>query len=190
MNVYIGQQQADGVIRYVSTSENNNRRITAILRNFYSKESRVSALVELGNLNSVGPTPYGKFDGYIDFIHCYAEIRDGKKSKGSRLPRYSCETEFLNLEGHLFLYKTGKWYYHYVDGMSDDLPQNLPIISTKPLEGLELFYLNEKGELSRSYNWDIKSWNELKSKSNEIKSPVFVFRNNKLITTINHPLNQ
>lgn len=190
MNIYIGQQQDSGVVRYISTSEYSNRRITPILRNFYSKESRVSALIELGNLNTVGPTPYGKSDGYNDSIHCYAEIRDDKKGKGSRLPKYSSETEFLSLEGHLFLYKTGKWHYHYTDGLSDDLPEKLPDISTKPLEGLELFYLDEKGEISRSYNRDIKSWNEIKVKSDEKKSPAFIFRNNKLITTINHPLNQ
>lgn len=190
MNIYLGQQQADGTIRYVSTSEYSNRRITPILRNFYSKESRVSTLIELGNLNVVGPTPYGKSDGYNDHIHCYAEIRDDKKGKGSRLPRYSSETEFLNLEGHLFLYKTGKWHYHYTDGLSDDLPEKLPNISTKPLEGLDIFYLDEKGEISRSYNSDVKSWNELKAKSDEKNYPAFIFRNNKLITTINHPLNQ
>lgn len=190
MTIYLGQQQADGAIRYISTSEYNNSRITSILRNFYSAESRVSALIELGNLVMVKPTPYGKSNGYGDKVHCYAEIRDDKKGKGSRLPRYGSEAEFLNLEGHLFLYKEGKWHYLYADGLSASLPETLPVISTKPLEGLEFYYLDAKGELSYLYGKDYKSWDNIVAKSEKEQSPVFVFRNNKLIKTINHSLNQ
>lgn len=190
MNIYLGQQQADGAIRYVSTSEYNNSRITSILRNFYSKESRVSALIDLGNLVMVKPTPYGKSNGYGDKIHCYAEIRDDKKGKGSRLPRYGSEAEFLKLEGHLLLYKEGKWHYRYADGFSASLPDHLPAISNKPLEGLEFFYLDEKGEISYFYGRDFKGWNDIVAKSDKDKTPIFIFRSNKLITTINHPLNQ
>lgn len=190
MTIYLGQQQSGGTIRYVTTSDYNNSRITSILRNFYSKELRVTALIDLGNLTWVKPTPYGKSGGYGDHVHCYAEIRDDKKGKGSRLPRYGSEAEFLNLDGHLFLYKEGKWHYHYADGLSASLPQTLPIISTKPLEGLEFYYLDEKGEISYLYGRDYKGWNDIVAKSDEKNSPVFVFRNNKLIKTINHPLNQ
>lgn len=185
MTIYLGQQQADCAIRYISTSEYNNSRITSILRNFYSAESRVTALIELGNLVMVKPTPYGKSNGYGDKVHCYAEIRDDKKGKGSRLPRYGSEAEFLNLEGHLFLYKEGKWHYHYADGLSASLPQTLPVISTKPLEGLEFYYLDAKGELSYLYGKDYKSWDNIVAKSEKEQSPIFVFRNNKLIKTIN-----
>ena len=189
MTIYLGQQQSDGAIRYVTTSEYNNSRITSILRNFYSTESRATALIELGNLVMVRPTPYGKSNGYGDKVHCYAEIRDDKKGKGSRLPRYGSEAEFLKLEGHLFLYKDGKWHYHYADGFSDILPPTLPIVSNKPLEGLEFYYIDEKGEISYFYGRDYKGWDDIVAKSNNDKTPIFVFRNNKLIKTINHPLN-
>lgn len=190
MTIYIGQQQSDGTIRYVTTSDYNNSRITSILQNFYSKESRVTALIELGNLVTVRPTPLGKCNGYDDIIHCRAEIRDDKEKKGKHLPRYGSETEFLKLEGHLLLYKDGKWHYHYKDGLSSTLPAALPVISNKQLEGLEFYYLDEKGEISYLYGRDFKGWNDIVAKSNEQKSPTFVFRNNKLITTINHPVNQ
>lgn len=190
MTIYLGQQQSDGAIRYVTTSEYNNSRITLILRNFYSTESRVAALIELGNLVMVRPTPYGKSDGYGDKVHCYAEIRDDKKGKGSRLPKYGSEAEFLKLEGHLFLYKDGEWHFRYADGLSASLPEELPIFSNKPLEGLEFYYLDEKGEISYMYGRDFKCWNDIVAKSDEKQSPTFVFRNNKLIKTINHPLNQ
>lgn len=193
MNIYIGQQKADGVIRYVTIftySNNNNYRITSILRTFYSRESRVTALINLGNLELVRPSPYGKWQGYGDPVHCRAEIRDDKKGKGSRQPRYGSEAEFLKLEGHLFLYKDDRWHYRYADGFSTTLPEKLPKLSTKPFEGLEFYNLDEKGGLSYCYGRDFKCWNDIVAMSNEEKTPVFIFRKNKLVATINHPINK
>lgn len=193
MNLYIGKQQQSGDIAYISVSwAPFYNDVPRILKTFYSKIERVDALIALGNMWYIGPSPYGKYDYglNIDSIHCRAEIRDEKKSKGSRLPRYGSEAEFLKLEGHLFLFKEGKWHYHYAEGFSASLPQTLPVISTKPLEGLEFYYLDEKGEISYLYGKDYKSWDNIAAQSESKKSPIFVFRNNKLIKTINHPLNQ
>lgn len=49
MTIYLGQIENDGTVRYVSTSDYNNDRITSTLRNFYPTQSRVMALIELGN---------------------------------------------------------------------------------------------------------------------------------------------
>lgn len=139
---------------------------------------------------TVRPTPIGKSDGYGDRIHCRAEIRDDKEKKGKHLPRYSSEAEFLKLDGHIFLYKAGKWHYQYKDELSTYLPQKLTTYSAKPLEGLEFYQLDAKGEMSYLYSRDLKDWESIITKSNEEQSAIFVFRNNKIVTTINHPLDR
>lgn len=190
MNISIGQLHVDGTVRYVTTSDYNNSRISSILQNFYSKESRVAALIELGNLVTVRPTPYGNSIGYDDKVHCRAEIRDDKEKKGKHLPKYSTETEFLKLEGHKFLYKDGKWHSVYRGELTTELHINLSDVSAPTLKGLEYYILDNKGELSSIYGRDVKLWSDLVGIANEKQAPLFVFRNNKLITTINHPLNQ
>lgn len=193
MSLYIGNKQESGIIKYVSVSWSPfYNQVATKLKKFYPTQKRVDDLLELGNLMFVGSTPYGKYnwdEGY-DSLHCRAEIRDNKEKKGKHLPRYGSETEFLKLEGHLFLFKDDKWHYHYPDGLSTDLPQILPVISNDSLAGLEFFYLDEKGEISYIYGRDFKCWNDIVAKSNNDKTPIFVFRNGRLITTINHPLNQ
>lgn len=194
MSLYIGKQQESGVIKYTSVSWTPfYNGVASKLKNFYPTPKRVEALLELGNLVGLGATPYGKYswdEGY-DCIHCRAEIRDDKEKKGKHLPRYSSEAEFLKLDGHLFLFKDDNWHYRYSDGLSTNLPETeLPNLSENSLEGLEFMQLNDKGELSVLYARELKCWNDIVAKSNEEQIPIFVFRKGRLITTINHPLNQ
>jgi hypothetical protein len=191
MCLYIGKQQQSGEIKYISVNwQPGYNMVSPMLKNFYPNEKRVDALIDLGNLMLVNGSPYGKFNMGSDLVHCRAEIRDDKEKKGKHLPRYSSEAEFLKLEGYLFLYKEGKWHYRYADGFSASLPETLPFISNKPLEGLEFYYLDEEGKISYIYGRDFKNWNDIVAKSEKDETPVFVFRNNKLVTTINHPLNR
>lgn len=193
MSLYIGKQQESSEIMYISVSwVTLYGTVATKLKNFYPTQQRVDALLELGNLVCLGSTPYGKYnwDEGFDCIHCRAEIRDDKEKKGKHLPRYSSETEFLKLEGHLFLYKEGCWHYRFDGVLSATLPEILPDLSNKPLKGLEFYKLDEKGDLSYSYGKDFKCWNDIIVKSNEEQAPIFIFRGGKLITSVNHPLNQ
>ena len=79
--IIIAQQQPDGVIRYVSVPKFYNYDLPHILRNFYPKESRVSALIDLGNLVTLRPTPFGKPRDYTTkctAVHGFAMTRRRK----------------------------------------------------------------------------------------------------------------
>lgn len=194
MNIYFGQQQEDGVIRYITSYDfsNRSRNVPHTLQIFYPTPERVSALIELGNLIRLGATPYGKNQGYYtDMVHCIAEIRDEKKGKGPRLPKYADnEADFLKLEGFLFLYKENKWHFKYPNGLSTTLPEDLSIETNDTLLGLEFHYLDEQHGITSFQTKSLSCWNDVVVKSQQKQTPVFVFRNTKLITTINHPLNQ
>lgn len=110
--IIIAQQQPDGVIRYVSVPKFYNYDLPHILRNFYPKESRVSALIDLGNLVTLRPTPFGKPRDYYDKVYCRARIRDDKEKKGRHQPRYAdSEEDLLKLETEGFLFKEGQWHH-------------------------------------------------------------------------------
>ena len=193
MNIYLGQQQEDGVIRYITSPAecNATRNFAFMLKTFYSKVERVTALIDLGNLYQIGQTPYGKHKDYFDKVHCGSEIRDEKKGKGPRLPKYAdSETEYAKLDGHLLLFKEGHWYYFDKGQWSADLPFHLSSKKEKPLEGLEVFKLNPQNNIQREYSHSAPDWASLKAKSAEEHVPYFVFRGDKLVTTINHPLNK
>ncbi len=191
MDIYIGQQFADGVIRYITVPFFNNPNLTSILRTFYRKEPRVSALIELGNLVTLRPTPYGKSEGYDDKVRCRAEIRDNKEKKGKHLPRYvDTVEEYAKLDGHLFLFKDNCWHFSTKDGFTKGLPDELLPMKPNNLDGLELYTLNKEGEIHRFYGNTIKTWRELFENAISEAKPYFVFRKEILIATINHPLTQ
>lgn len=191
MSVHIGKQMETGVVKYISVLwEPSFNMVGPMLRNFYPSEKRVEALLALGNLMVVNGTPYGKWEWCNDIVHCRAMIRDDKEKKGRHEARYaSSEEAFLKLEGHLFLFKEGCWFYCDGEKLTPFLPDTLPTTPEDPLQGLEFMQLDAKGELGTLYNREFKRWSDLLSKSNEEQTTIFVFRGKKLITTINHPQN-
>lgn len=191
MSVYIGKQMETGEVKYISVLwQPAFDMVGPMLRNFYRVEERVDALLALGNLMVVNGTPYGKWIWCNDIVHCRAMIRDDKEKKGRHEARYvSSEEAFLKLEGHLFLFKDERWYYRDGDTLTPFLPDKLPSTPENPLQGLEFMQLDAKGDLCTLYNGEFKRWNDILTKSNEEQTTVFVFRNNKLIATINHPQN-
>lgn len=191
MSVYIGKQMETGEVKYISVIwQPAYDMVSPMLRNFYQTDNRVEALIALGNLMVLNGNPYGKWVWCNDIVHCRAMIRDDKEKKGKHEARYvSSEEAFLKLEGHLFLFKKGRWYYRDGKTLTTFLPDKIPVETENPLEGLEFMQLDEKGDLRTLYNREFKRWSDLHSKSDEEQTAVFVFRDNRLITTINHPLN-
>nr|DAE55304.1 MAG TPA: SEC-C motif-c motif containing protein, Structural [Caudoviricetes sp.] len=191
MSVYIGKQMENRVVKYISVIwQPAFDMVGPVLRNFYPTEKRVEALLALGNLMVVNGTPHGKWIWCNDIVHCRAMIRDDKEKKGRHEARYvNSEEAFLKLEGHLFLFKDGHWFYYDGETLTSFLPDTLPSKPENPLQGLEFMQLDAKGELGTLYNREFKKWNDILTQSNEEQTTVFVFRGNKLITTINHPQN-
>ena len=187
----LAQQLQSGEVRYITIIAYSAERFTSLLRTFYPNEARVTALLDLGCLYQLGPSPYGKysFEGR-DKVHCQSLVRDHKESRGKNKVKYATLTELTKMKGHIFLFKDGRWCYF--DGIEfiPGLPLDLPIPKSNPMAGLEYRTLSKDDEITHIYGADIKSWDELQAKSDESGKPIFVFRATKLITTINHPLNR
>lgn len=190
MSIYIGILHQDGVVRYVTTFT-HLRRLPAILKTFYPNEARVTALMELGNLYQVGPTPYGKSKDYWDTVHCIAYIRDMREKKGKHQSRYvGSEKEFGELEGLKMLFKDGKWWYAQENVFTAELPLYIEDKERKGLFGLEISTLNKDGKISHNTKSENETWKHLEEDARKNEVAYFLFRNNKLVATINHPLNR
>lgn len=188
--VIIAQRQPDGVIRYISVPRFYNYDLPHILKNFYPKESRVSALIDLGNLVTLRPTPFGKPKDYYDKVYCRARIRDDKEKKGKHQPRYAdSEEELLKLETEGFLFKEGQWLHFKAGTLTVSLPKSLDNPKTDCMSGLEITRMTADGQLRTIPEGEISNWGTLVSKAKEDNETYFIFRDKRLVTTINHPLN-
>lgn len=186
----LAQQLSENEIRYIELSRYTSDMVTPILKTFYSKETRVSALMELGNISILSGSPYGKysFDGN-DEVHCCANIRDWGERKGKNIAKYTSLVELQKKEQHVFLYKDNRWYYLRNSEFISELPSVIPDKQTSSIKDLEFSTFDNNHLITKVYNHSIKSWKELQAQSEEAGKPIFVFRDKKLITTINHPLN-
>lgn len=108
MNLYIGKLQNDGVVRYIAVPyEEQYNDVPRILGTFYSTDARVEALINLGNLVTLQPSPYKKWKGQSDTVNCRAEIRDDGEKKESicrNLPTPS-KTMPISMPGFFFIWK-------------------------------------------------------------------------------------
>lgn len=104
MNLYIGKLQNDGVVKYIAVPyEEQYNDVPRILGTFYSTDARVEALINLGNLVTLQPSPYKKWKGQSDTVNCRAEIRDDGEKKGKHLPQFADTIEdYANLNAWLF----------------------------------------------------------------------------------------
>ncbi len=185
--IYIGKSQTDGSVKYIALLQSvGGQKMTQILKTFYSKESRVDALIELGDISFLNPTPYGNSTGYSDKIHCRAEIRDDKQKKGKRLARYMDSEElFAKLATTVLLYKERRWHINTESGYCDQLPNEIISTPPKPFEGLTIYLLNEKGDIEQEYSKEIYSWAALYAKAKAENRCYHIFRGDKLVQTIN-----
>ena len=187
----LAQQLQSGEVRYIEVAHYDRESFIPLLKTFYPNEVRVTALLDLGGLYQLGSTPYGmyRFDG-TDEVHCQSLIRDHKNSRGANKVKYATISELSNMRGYIFLFKDGRWCYFDGVEFMPELPIELPIQKYNSMIGLEYRTLSKENEITQMYGTDLKSWAELQAKSDESGTPIFVFRGDKLITTINHPLNR
>ena len=189
MELHIGIEQVDGSVQYITIL--NRSGVIPILKNFYCKESIVAALLALGDIVALRPTPYGKYRGFGDVIHCRAEIRDDKAKKGKHLAKYADTIEiYSKIDGFNLIYSDGIWRYFRGTTPTEVDFTEIPSTPKDCLKDLTIHELNISGSLSNVHNNRCISWCELQNQAITNNKTYYLFRNNKLAATINHPLNQ
>lgn len=195
MSLLIGIKQPE-YIRYISVEYIPAfNLITSTLKTFYKTQDRVETLIQLGNLNWLGKTPYKKSKGDDDMINCEAKIRDKKLSPGKH---GSCiakdEKDFVKkLERNprgincCFLYDDNQWYI-LVGGHKENIQTIDESVLEKDrlMEGLEVYIYDPKSDYSKLSKEEFYSWDEVKQSAEETGTTYFIFRNGKLLTII-HP---
>jgi hypothetical protein len=193
----------DGKIRYItleSDSLSQFGRVVNTLRNFYKKPERIDALIELGNLEWLGLSPYKKNKDDDDIVNCLSKIRDRKWSPGKHGVSYADnEEEFLNaidrnrrdyLVNCGFLFDEGKWYI-LVGGHKESIEAiDISILKKEKLmEGLLVCFYRPTNNHRKLEPQAFRRWSEVQDTADRLGRKYYVYRNEKLISVI-HPQNQ
>lgn len=104
----IGKVLPDGKVRHIKAYlENTIDEISQKLRVFYSSEKRVDALLSLGDIDVLGPSPFGRW-GKPDTVHCRSFIRDGNGNRNIYSARIADNVEtFAHMADYCLLYDNG-----------------------------------------------------------------------------------
>lgn len=191
MNLYIGKIQNDGVVRYIALPyKEQYNNVPRILKVFYPTATRIDALLKLGNLVTLQPSPYKKWQGYGDKVNCRAEIRDDGEKKGKHLPQFADTLEaYARLDAFLFLFQEGRWYFKTQNGFEDLATATITFPEKQDVfKGINLYELSEKGEISPLATSRFSDWKDMQAQAVTGNKTYYAFRGNKLITT--HPLKQ
>lgn len=193
MNLYIGKLQNDGVVRYIALPyKEQYNAVPRMLGTFYSTDARVEALINLGNLVTLQPSPYKKWQGYGDKVNCRAEIRDDGEKKGKHLPQFADALEaYARLDAFLFLFQEERWYFKTQNGFEDLATATIAFPEKQDaFKGINLYELSEKGEMNPLATSRFSGWKDMQVQAVTDDKTYYAFRDEKLITTINHPLKQ
>lgn len=192
-NLYIGKIQDDGVVKYIAIPYTEQyQSVPRILKTFYPTDSRTDALLNLGNLVTLQPSPYKKWQGYNDKVNCRAEIRDDGEKRGKHLPQFADTLEdYARLNAFLFLFQDGGWHFKTPNGFESLATATIAFQDNQDVfKGINLYELSEKGEMNCIGTSQFTDWEKLYNKATSENKTYFAFRGDKLITTVNHPLNQ
>lgn len=112
MSIQIGKLLPDGSVRHIKAlHETLSEDLARKLRVFYSNEKRVDALLSLGDIHVLGPSPYGRWAGHGDAVHCFSKIRDGREQTGQFSARRADNTDIFScMADTCLLFDNGKWY--------------------------------------------------------------------------------
>lgn len=112
MSIQIGKLLPDGSVRHIKAlHETFSKELARKLRVFYSNEKRVDALLSLGDIHVLGPSPRGRWTGHGDVVHCFSKIRDGREQPGQFSARRADNTDiFSRMADTSLLFDNGKWY--------------------------------------------------------------------------------
>ena len=189
----IGKVRPDGSVLFITLNYNVNfdRNKSTLLR-FYTPEKRLDALLALGNLVVLAPSPYNKHKGYdCDPGNCRAEIRDDFESKRKHQAKVSASAEeFAQVYGAAYLWDGGTWYYVSVAERTP-LKEKSPVGAGKEsfLKELKCKVIHEQGGMETLRDFNAKSWEEAAARASQDGRSLYFFRDSKLIKVI-HPQTQ
>ena len=181
MSIQIGKLLANGTVRHIKvTNEELSERFIGVLKRFYPNEERVDALIALGDIHRLGPSPYGKWIDCRDEIHCFGAIRDGRRDN-THLPRTADSVEvFRSFADDCFLFAEGKWYYL---AMEEQIP--LEEYDFKPNKNticnLNIF-CNRQASLCPVPR--MNSWQEIEEYAEREGEILYIFRGRRLVRII------
>lgn len=96
MSIQIGKLLPDGSVRHIKAlHETLSKDLVRKLRVFYPNDRRVDALLSLGDIQKLGPSPYGKWTGTGDTVHCFSKIRDGRETPRQSASRIADNTDII-----------------------------------------------------------------------------------------------
>lgn len=193
MSLLIGKKTSSG-IRYISVEcAMTFSTIVHTLKTFYKTTERVDALINLGNLNYLGKTPFKKCKGEEDLINCEAKIRDKKLSEGKHgTSIVKDEAEFLKkLERNCrglnccFLFEEDKWYV-LVGGHKQQIESidESVLDKGKRMEGLEVYTYKPDDSYNKLNSVEFYSWDQVKQSANTNNTTYYIFRGEKFLTII------
>ena len=181
MSIQIGKLLANGTVRHIKiTNEELSERFLRVLRRFYPTEQRVDALLQLGDIHRLGPSPYGKWTNCYDVMHCFAAIRDGRNDN-SHLPCTAESVElFKSFAEDCLLYAEGKWYY-LSDGERIPLEDYFIKPEKNTIKHLAVFY-NAHAGFARIHN--LTKWEEIEEYAEREKTILYIFKGHRIVRIV------
>lgn len=188
----IGKVQSDGQVKYIRCFDREPLRVIArLLIMFYTRESRLDALLDLGNIYCLCPSPYGRSTGSSDHVHCIASIRDqGESEQDCKAEYITGKDIFLKANCPALLYDNGSWLFANHDKFIPiNNPGDLPCIGMKDSYFLKYIRTsNDKERCKRNgdiLDFSFPSWDAMCKQAVSDDDTYHIFRNGKLIKTIN-----
>jgi hypothetical protein len=202
MSILIGLK-TPGNIRYISVSpvyKSGFNKVIATLRTFYKTQERVKALIELGNLDWLGISPYKKCKGIDDTVNCESLIRDRKLSPGKHGAQFvPDEKEFVKKltgtsRGNInccFLYENSEWFI-LVGGHKESIRLTDESVLGKSalMDGLKVYRYEPENQYHKLSGESFLSWAEVKQSADEKQTVYYIFRGEKFLTIISPSVKQ
>lgn len=177
----IGKVLPDGNVRHIKAYlENTIDEISQKLRVFYSLDRRVDALLSLGDINVLGPSPFGKWVR-SDTVHCRSFIRDGNGDRNIYSARIADNVEtFAHMADHCLLYDNGIWYL-LTNGECTRLEWFNFFPAHKDMRMFSVYVEGGRGleRINAPY-----SWSQLQKYADKVNWTLYVFRKEKLVKII------
>lgn len=195
----IGKLEPDNTVTYIRLHFDGYYSWAGrILQTFYSREHRVDALLSLGNISGLGPSPFNPSKGDDDQINCRAYIRDYKRKRSEESAIRGVTPEiFHTLDSYVYLFMEGRWHVP-VDGEFRDIKGVSPygILDQDgwkyPLSGLTVFrfesnksYMNNAVVLKEVPTHELRTWDGILQRSESEKATYFIFRGTRLVSAVN-----